>query len=160
MKKSYTGNKGFSLLEIMVVIGILAIILGIGIPYFLRGKARQQLKITANKFKGDLDFARSLGKSSGWQSGDPGSDVEVVFIGSGSDKTGYEVRNTSGRAERSTTFDNGITVNIQNITTPLQFKGNGSISTSGSIIMKSSNVSDTWTITLVNSTGLVKVEKN
>lgn len=160
MKKSFSDSKGFSLLEIMVVIGILAIILGIGIPYFLRGKARQQLKIAANSFKGDLDFARSLGKSSGWQTGDPGSDVEVVFMGSGSDKTGYEVRNTSGRAERAVTFDNGITVNIQNITTPLQFKGNGSISTSGNIIMKSGNVKDTWTITLVNTTGLIKISKN
>ncbi len=160
MKKGFSDRKGFSLLEIMVVIGILAIILGIGIPYFLRGKARQQLKVAAANFKGDLDFARSLAKSSGRQDGDSGNDVEVYFIGSGSDKTGYEVRNTEGRAERAATFENGITANIQNITTPLQFKGNGSISTSGTIVIKSSNVGDTWTVTLVSSTGLVKLDKN
>lgn len=160
MKKSFSCSKGFSLIEILVVIGILAIILGIGIPYFLRGKARQQLKIAANNFKADLEYARSLAKSTGREEGDAGSDIEVYFLGSGNDRTGYEVRDTTGRAMRSANFESGITVNIQNITAPLQFKGNGSISTAGTLIVKSSNVKDTWTITLVNTTGLVKINKN
>ena len=160
MIKRYCSNKGFSLLEIIVAISIMAILLGIGIPFFLRGKARQQLKVSARELKSNLDLARAMAKSIGRESTDSGTDVEVSFLGSGSDKTGYEIKDNNGRVRTAVTFTNGVKADISGITTPLQYKGNGSITTSGNIVVSSSNVKDSWTITLVSTTGLSKLKKN
>ncbi len=51
--------RGFTLLEVMITIAILAIALGIGVPSFIDFMRNSRLSGTANDLLADLNFARS-----------------------------------------------------------------------------------------------------
>lgn len=56
-------KRGFSLLEIVVVIAIVSLLAGIAIPAFSRAKMKAQLRSTANRMVGDFKQARTLAAS-------------------------------------------------------------------------------------------------
>lgn len=59
------GRAGFTLLELVVALAILAIISSAAIPRFLRGLARQRMSAAARKVDADLRWARQRAVQSG-----------------------------------------------------------------------------------------------
>lgn len=144
-------RRGFSLLEIIITISILAILLAIGVPYFMKSKANTSLRTQAKELKTSLEYARSQAKSSG-------SNSEMQFNGPTNEISGYNVKDSTGRAVKSVVFNGGVYVNITGLSgTPLEYSPNGSSTEDGNILVKSKNTNKYFTLTLVKTTGLVKI---
>lgn len=56
-------RRGFSLVELAVVIAIIAVILGIAIPMFSRSKSTSELRSVANQLVGDFRRAQALARA-------------------------------------------------------------------------------------------------
>ena len=56
-------QRGFSLLELMVTVAILALIIAVAIPMFGRTKEKNELRYTATRLVGDCSKARALAGS-------------------------------------------------------------------------------------------------
>ncbi|MCE1246292.1 MAG: GspH/FimT family protein [Firmicutes bacterium] len=149
-----TRTKGFSYIEVTIVIAIAAIMLAIGIPFFLKGRANAKVRTSANEFKAALDLARSEAKSTG-------ADITVEFIGSLTSSTGYNLKEASGRVLKTDSFTGSEFIDASGLTgtSPLKFSSNGTTSQEGSILVKSGNTDKYFSITIVKTTGLVKIEE-
>jgi len=153
MKTMNLNRKGFSLIEIIIVISILAVILAIGMPYFFKSKANTQLRNTARELKITLEMTRSEAKADG-------ANVGIEFVGTDNQISGHKVKDETGRVIKSVTFPDGVTGDITGLTsTPLEFKSNGSITTDGTIVIRSSKSNKYFTLTLVKTTGLVTIDE-
>ncbi len=146
------GKKGFSFTEIMIILAIVAIVLAIGVPYFIRHRANVNLRMTTDTFKGDLDLARSMAKSEG-------GEVTISFEPPNSSSSSYSIINSQGRKTKVVTLKSGVTIDCSGRSGDLKFKENGSCTCSGSIVIKSSNTSKQYVITINSLTGEVKVEE-
>jgi type II secretion system protein H len=58
-------NRGFNLVELMVVIGVFGLLVAIGIPGFSRYLRTNQLSTSASRLAADLQLARSTSIASG-----------------------------------------------------------------------------------------------
>ena len=57
------GQRGFSLIEIVVTLGILGLLVGIAVPLFSRTREKAELRTAANRLVGDFKQARALAAS-------------------------------------------------------------------------------------------------
>ncbi len=153
-------EKGFTLLEILIVIVILAIALTIGIPYFKNFKQNTSIKLQTKEMLADLDYTRSLAKSQG-------SNTRLVFDSDGSLGLGYKVYDGNGVLKKQVTFENGMAVDMNalltcGITDTIEFKPNGSCNASSDVVISVKDTSGKklyYQITITPATGKMKLVK-
>lgn len=146
---------GFSFVEIIVVVALLAIVLGIGVPYYFKSQANAKLRSAAAELQADLELARSQAKNDG-------SDVTVTYEGSRDQASGYSLADSNGRTVKSAAFDGSVYADFTGLSgTDLEFRSNGACSVSGNIMVRSGNTNKYFEIQLTSVTGMVKItEKN
>jgi prepilin-type N-terminal cleavage/methylation domain-containing protein len=145
---------GFSYIEITIVLAISAIILAIGIPFFIKGRANARVRTSANEFKAGLELARSQAKTTG-------ADVKAEFVGSPASASGYNIVEANGRVIKSELFSEAVFIDASALSgpSPLKFTANGTSTQEGNILVKSGNTDKYFTISIVKATGLIKIEE-
>lgn len=92
-------HRGFSLVEMMVVIGVFGLLVAIGVPGFSRYVRSNQLATSANRLAADLQFARSTAIANG----------RVIRVAATGD--GYTITDVStGNVIADRTFEGGCTL--------------------------------------------------
>jgi prepilin-type N-terminal cleavage/methylation domain-containing protein len=135
-------NKGFSLGELVVVLGILAILLTIGLMYISRAKANRELDGAATEMLNALKYARAMAISA--------SGTTITFTNG--NKT-YTIQNGAGQTLKQFTVPASVNVNVPSELSPLTFAANGSVAGGGSIGVVSASTGRTATITVQAMTG-------
>lgn len=134
-------QKGFSLIELIVIVTIIAVIIGIAIPVYVSMKPSIQLSGATRQIMSDLMWARMHAISEN-------NEFKVSFI----DSYKYEIlddNNDNGK------FDDGeskITRNIQD-----KYEGITLSSNNNLIFHPRGNVAPTATVTIANSSGTKSV---
>lgn len=133
------GARGFTLIELMIVLAIVAILLATAVPSFVEQVALRRLEGVANELSADLQYARTEAIS---------KNKQVIVTATG---TGYSVNYVVSPvtpALKTITLPNGVTVNSTSVTfDPLRGMSTGAVnlnlsssSTSASLRVSSSAV--------------------
>ncbi|MBU1045197.1 MAG: GspH/FimT family protein [Candidatus Omnitrophica bacterium] len=151
--------KAFSLIEIIVVLGIITMILGMTTVYFFNYKAGAALKISANNIMAALNQARSWAITRQIEHG-------VVFDLANSEYRVFakpdlatrqfvnkEMKTSSGVVIESTTLPNDALISNNPVAV---FNITGSAEANASIFLKNSQ-GEYYTLTIVNATGRVRI---
>lgn len=147
-------KKGLSIIEIIVVLVLLSIVLAIGVPYFLRSKGNTQVRTQAKQLKADLEYARSIARTQG-------GEVTFAYSSPAESSTGYEIVDTDGQVKKVVEFEGSVVADYSSLSSSeIIFKSNGSCSAGGEIKVKNTGTDKTFTLTLNETTGMVKLEEN
>ncbi len=152
--------KAFSLIEIMIVLGIITMILGLTTTYFFNFRSGAALKISANNIMAALNQARSLAITQQIEH-------EVVLDISESKYSVYAKLDTTTRQQVTAWAKVSDGVIITSTTLPIDtdlpdsnpaevFNPTGSAESNASIYLQNS-AGEEYTITIVNATGRVKI---
>lgn len=156
LPKVYKGNlslTGFTLIEIIVVLGIVSLILGIASVYLFSFKPAVELRLSSQEIVAALNQARSLAITNL-------DNYKVVFDVANEKYVIKDSLDADLDAERS--LENSIDIESTNLDDDTAiFKPNGSLSSFGnkSIVLKN-NIDERNTITIINSTGRIKIINN
>jgi len=149
MKSSIDPAKaGFSLLELVVVIAILAILLGMGLVAFRSYQANAQLKLAGEELAAALRYARQLAMKEG------GATVDFSPLPGGAAQ-GYAVYHQDGSLAKQLTLPGTVTLSMTDWGPVVNFLQNGSADDDGQIVLNSTAKSRQVTITLNRVTGAV-----
>ncbi len=97
-------GRGFTLIEVAIVLAILAIVLGIGVPTFQNLIDKNRLTTALNQVEADLRKAQAMAKASG-------ANYEVLFIPGQSVYYIYEHYSTStARLKEKLTLPGGVKI--------------------------------------------------
>lgn len=140
------GNKGFTLIELVLVIAIIGILAGIAAPKFSASKSDFKLQATAKACQADLRYAQQL-------SIDTKEPHGVYFT-----QTGYQLKKNGNEIIKSVTFVNGISfVDIQdNASDNIIFSSNGAPQQAGKIDFKTSENFHAY-VNITSNTGEVSI---
>jgi prepilin-type N-terminal cleavage/methylation domain-containing protein len=116
LESARRGQRGYSAIELTVVLGMLAVVMAIGFIVLGRNRTNRQLDAAANEMVAALKFARSAAIS---QNGG----VSFNFVTS--NPPGYTVTNSSGQNIRGDNFSPEVTMTVAGATNPVTFAANG-----------------------------------
>ena len=95
--KPTTDSAGFTIIELMVTVAVVAVLLGVGVPSFASMIERQQLSGAAETFASDLRRARSDAIARG-----PGGSVTVTMnVDAGAGTWSYSITNSGDAPTRN-----------------------------------------------------------
>lgn len=149
--------RGFTLLEVLVVVGILAVMLGLLLFNGRFGLSHRQVDQAAQELKNSLSYARSLAVTSG------GARLEL--LGPPPSFSGMRILDGRGRILRQTDFPKSVQILLSPAASSIEFQGNGSLSsaTLGSASELTMTVSDssgfTRVITVRRLTGALELRE-
>jgi len=141
------GQKGFSLVELMVVLGILAVLAGAAMINMVAWKPKQHLLSAVSDVQGAINFARSAAIKENTQVAilfNTPTHGFTVFV----DSNGNQSQDTGERFLRSATFANDI--NVSEV--KLNFDGRGLPSAAASVTLQNATAgTKTIQVTLTGS---------
>ena len=139
-------KRGFSLLEMLIVISILGTLLMIGIPRFRASQANNELRLAAVQLCSDLKYARQIGVATG------GSTVDFTAPPTGYAR-GYAISNASGQVLKRCGIPSSATWTL--LANTITFSANGVASAGGNTTLTSLQTGKTSTVSLTAATGMV-----
>jgi Tfp pilus assembly protein FimT len=149
---------GFSLLEVVVVLGIITIILGMTTAYFFNYKSGAALKVSSQNVIAALNQARSLAITTKAEHGVAFDTADSVFriyekIDNSRQWKSVWMKTADGVIIESTTLpvDSNSTINKP----AAIFNINGSAESNASIYLKNS-YGKYYTLTIINATGRIR----
>jgi type IV fimbrial biogenesis protein FimU len=156
-----TNNRGFTMLEMMIVVVIIGIFASMAVPSFLNYIPKMKLRGESKEKVNYLRQARSKAITDNSQYGvffDVDNDRIVYFKDTGSPE--LSTYNSASDSLMHAPIPCGANVEMINsslINNCVIFYANGSASTSGSIMIHNSQTGDSYTISLLASTGRIRM---
>lgn len=148
-------KKGFTLIELVIVISIMAILTGIGIPTFQNLLDKNKLNSALNQVEADLRKAQTMAKASG-------ADYEVLFIPDKNVYYIYEHRSTS-TAKLKETITLPEVVKIYTNTAPdnkiVYYGAYATSETTGGTITFKTSRGNTGKVIVATITGRISIER-
>jgi prepilin-type N-terminal cleavage/methylation domain-containing protein len=142
-------NSGFSLHELMVVIGIFAIILSIGAPSFLKWRSEAKIKEAVSALRGDLEMAKLRAvRENEFVVVQFNANSYIIFIddGAGGVGPGNWILDVGETRLRNRPMPAGVNIDLTKTTfTDFQTRFNGR-----------GRIANTGYVTIVNSKGIQK----
>jgi len=142
-KKVQNRKRGFTLIELVITISILAILIGIAIPTYSAYTDRTQLKVALDQVAIDLRKAQSLAKAS----------VTVYYVEFTANSSSYQIHNsstTSGALKNGVVSKNSVSVGLETATSTREITSSSTVT----IVLRSPKGNE-WSI-LVNPAGKVE----
>lgn len=151
-------KSGFTVIEFLIVIAIMAILVAVGVPYFSKSKANQQVSFAAKELKHNLEYLRSVAVKQGTvESGE--SKPRLDFDSPNTASTGYVLKDKNGNQIKKVAFEGGVYADYSNVTGTVSFSPRGACDASGYVLIKNDKAAKYFKIEIVSSTGLVKFEE-
>ena len=133
------GSEGFTLIELIIVLALVAIITSVAFPTFLSQRSETKLKDAVSMIRGDLEMARS--RAIRENAAVPilvRSDGYTIFVDNGSDGGTAEnwVQDGGERQLCSRALPGGIRIDLSQVTfdsTRTRFNGRGYVENSGTM---------------------------
>ncbi len=145
-------KKGFSLMELLIVIAILGIIAAIALPRFNGGAAQRDLDISARQLAGDLRWSMQMAANS-----TDASIVQIVFVNAS--PFGYMVVQGAANVVIKPTYSFPTTVSFPNVQNAVSFDVNGRPVGGNDVIVTLRNtLGQNRVVTLDHLTGRVQVQ--
>ena len=136
--------RGFTVMEIVVVLGLVALVLGIGIPYFLYNRAMRDIDGGARQFGNLLAFARQTAVTRGG--------ATVAFTTT-TPPLRSRLTDAAGRVVKTLDFPNKVTVTLPGNQTTYVFAANGTVNQGGTFTFGRQGYGSTMSIVLNPTTG-------
>ncbi|GEM_PF-1903053 len=147
--------RGFTLIEIIVVLGILAVILGLTLFSFQKSKINNTLRLASRQLVSDMDYARSIAEKNAQSS-------SVVF--SGFPGNSYEVKDEGNRILKRVNLDSIITWSAYSRTVSsymacntITFYSNSSAAWDYSISLNNDKCPKNFTLSIRKASGSIKL---
>lgn len=144
-------KSGFTLIEIAVVIGILGILLGIGIPVFRNSMANRQLDASAEELAASLRYTQQIARAEGSATLDftrPPSGLAAF--------RGYSIVDSAGNIKRQSTIPSSVNLS-SGPGNAITFNANGTTNAGGDITLSSIVTTRSKVVNIVQATGLITV---
>ncbi|MFP4497052.1 MAG: GspH/FimT family pseudopilin [Vulcanimicrobiota bacterium] len=142
-------RRGFSLLEILIVVSLLSILLGMGVNALMKGRRRTQVRMAANEMKADLEFTKSQAKAEN-------ADIYFSFNSPINASNGYTISDSEGNTLKNVTFEGSAIADYTGLSdTELYFKSNGSTNADGTILITDGDA--VYEISITQGTGMIKM---
>lgn len=150
--------KGFTLIELVIVIAIAAILLAIGIPQYARQRASRDLEGSQRELQTLFNYARSVGIQ---QNSPQGTTYVTLTFTTATDSFSCTLTDCGSATLRQYNSPEGIAISLPSGITTYTFLANGSIGVSGAFttgtFTLSSGTGMTRTLTLYTTTGAVTI---
>jgi prepilin-type N-terminal cleavage/methylation domain-containing protein len=155
MNIAKTKKSGFSLIEIIVVIALLAILLAIGMPQMMQGKITAAVRADANELKADLELMKSYAKAGS-------GPARLEWIAPQNHSPGYSIKDPAGNVRKTKTFDGKVYGDFSGWSgSYLEVRSNGSFANNADLQVKpTGGASKYFTISIVGLTGMIKQEEH
>lgn len=139
-----TSPRGFTLVEVSLVIAILATIFAVGMANFRHARGARELEVAADELAGTLFYSRAMARA--------GSPVTATFSPSS-----CQVRTAAARVLRTSSMPSSVSLTVPDSLAVLVFAANGSASGSGTLTLTSLQTGAVATVTVAASTGAAVV---
>jgi type IV pilus assembly protein PilA len=100
-----TGDEGFTLIELMVVVGIIAILLAIAIPTFLATRGKAQDKSAQSSLRNTLTAAKSI-----YNDGNDYSKADTTALTAGEKSLSFAAKDTASSGPTNVSINGGTSV--------------------------------------------------
>lgn len=143
--------KGFSLLEVIVVVAFIAILFALGVPSFMQGRVNAAAREEARELLADLDAAKNYAIAGGGTS-------KLQWNSPKNNSSGYKILDTDGNVRKTKTFNQKVFADFSEWAgNSIEFYSNGSSSHNGSFYVKVKGAEDKkhFKLSITKSTGLV-----
>lgn len=150
MKRSNLSPRGFTLAEMLVVVGIVVILLGLVTVAGRRGTAMREMDRAAREIHGALSLAHSQARNTT-------GGATVSFTLPTGDAAGSWTVAAGGRTQRQGEIPRGVSITPTNLST-VQFAQSGAVASTVTITVTSRLTGKGKTVTVHSGTGAVVLE--
>jgi len=156
MKMSSGKKSGFTLIEIVVVLGILGVVLGLVLFSFQKSKLNNTLRLASRQLVSDMEYTKSIAEKN----------ADTASLAYTSTDNSYAIKDASNRVLKKVVLDSAITWTAYSFTvssyeacTTVTFYSNSSASSNYTVSLNNANCPKNFTLSIRKATGSVKLSE-
>jgi len=149
-------KRGFTLIEIVVVLGILGVVLGLVLFSFQKSKLNNTVRLASRQLVSDMEYAKSIAEKN----------ADTASLAYTSSDNSYAIKDGNNRILKKVVLDSAITWTAYSFTvssyeacTSVTFYSNSSASSNYSVSLNNANCPRNFTLSIRKATGSVKLSE-
>jgi len=147
-------KQGFTVIELMVGLGIFIVLLSFAFMAFRKGRINNELRLAAREIVQDLEYTKRVARKNAST-----AKLDLLAIPAGAE-AGYSIVDESNTIHKAVRFTPPITANTSVTEKAITFYANDRCASDCTITVINPSTTKVFTITVTRNTGLVKLQEN